>query len=300
MHSIFLRYLDETARQGSIRKAAAVLNVSSTAVNRKIISVEEQLGVKLLSRTAEGVELTAAGRIVLEHCRRTLMEYRQVQLRLGDIRDLRAAHIGIATIDSVSMEFLPRVLELFQEEHPETSFTINHCQPEEVMSAVAAGEADIGVSFVLDLHPDVRAVARRGAVIGIILRADHPLAERSSLSVHDIADYTLVRTTDARGRHSIIDQVVTDSMVQSQATLFTNSLPLARKMILAGRGIGLYTRLGFLSELESGILRFVPLDAQQLNDLRIGVLVSARRPLEPASAVMCDMIADRLKRLNLG
>lgn len=300
MHSIFLRYFDETVRQGSIRKAAAVLNVSSTAVNRKIISVEEQLGVRLLSRSADGVALTTAGRIVLEHCRRTLMEYRQVQLRLSDIRDLRRTHVGIATVDSASIEFLPRVLDDFQRDNSATSLTINHAQPEEIMAAVAAGEADIGLSFMLDLHPDVRAIAWRGAAIGIILRADHPLAERSTLAVHDIEDFTLVRTTDARGRRSIIDQLVSESMVQGQATLFTNSLPMARQMILAGRGIGLYTRLGFLNELESGILRFVPLEAQPLNELRICVLVSAKRALEPAASVMCDLMTDRLKQLNLG
>jgi DNA-binding transcriptional LysR family regulator len=43
MHSVFLRYLDEVARQGSIRKAASVLNVSSTSVNRKIINIEDRL-----------------------------------------------------------------------------------------------------------------------------------------------------------------------------------------------------------------------------------------------------------------
>ncbi len=300
MHSIFLRYFDETARQGSIRKAAAVLNVSSTSVNRKIISVEEQLGVRLLSRTAEGVDLTSAGRIVLEHCRRTLVEYRQVQARLADIRDMRRSHISIATIDSASIDFLPRVLAQFQAEHSQTSFSIIHCQPEEVVAAVASGEVDLGFSFLLDLHPDVRAIAQRSAAIGIIMPVDHPLADRGVLSVEEIAAYNLVRTTDARGRHSILDQLVTDSMVHSQASLFTNSLPLARQMILSGGGIGLYTRLGFLTELTEGLLRFVPLDAKGLNELQLGLIVSARRPLEAAAAVLCDLMSDRLRRLNLG
>ncbi len=51
MHSNFLRYFDEVARQGSIRKASAVLNVSSTTVNRKIISTENEMGVRLFERT---------------------------------------------------------------------------------------------------------------------------------------------------------------------------------------------------------------------------------------------------------
>ncbi len=63
MHSSFLRYLDEVARQGSIRKAANVLNVSSTSVNRKILVIEDQLGVKLFERSPAGVVLMACGKI---------------------------------------------------------------------------------------------------------------------------------------------------------------------------------------------------------------------------------------------
>ena len=299
MHSIFLRYFDEIARQGSIRKAAAVLNVSSTSVNRKVIAVENQLGVRLLARSAEGVELTSAGRILLEHCRHTLTESRQVQLRLSDIRDLRTTHVGIATIDSASIEFLPHVIETFKRDHPMTSFTINHCQPDEVVAAVARDEADVGLSFVLDLHPDVRALSQKAAAIGLILRHDHPFANRMSLSVHDIIDLPLVRTTDARGRSSLIDQIVSDSMIPKQASVFTNSLPLARRLILSGRCVGLYTRLGFLNDLAAGELRFIPLEATKLSDLPIGVIVSARKPLEPAAAVMCDLMIDYLKRLKL-
>lgn len=299
MHSIFLRYFDEIARQGSIRKAAAVLNISSTSVNRKIISVESQLGVRLLSRTSDGVELTTAGRILLEHCRRTLTDSRQVQLLLSDIRDMRATHVGIATIDSASIEFLPHVIECFQADHPTTSFTINHCQPDEVVAAVARDEVDLGLTFIFDLHPDVRVLSQKTAAIGIILRPDHPLAGRPSVSVHEIVDLPLVRTTDARGHSSLIDQLVKEAMIPNQASIFTNSQPLARRMILSGRGVGLYTRLGFLRDLAEGSLHFVPLEATKLNDLPIGVIVSARKPLEPAAAVMCDMMIDYLKGLKL-
>ena len=67
MHDKLLIYLDEVARQGSIRKAAAVLNVASSSVNRKIISAEQDLGTRLFERIASGVELTDAGAILLEH-----------------------------------------------------------------------------------------------------------------------------------------------------------------------------------------------------------------------------------------
>ena len=54
MHASILRYLDEIANQGSIRKAAKILNISSTSINRQLLNIEAQLGVKLFDRSPEG------------------------------------------------------------------------------------------------------------------------------------------------------------------------------------------------------------------------------------------------------
>src|SRR4051794_41875556 len=60
-HLRILRYVDEVARTGSIRKAADQLNVTASAVNRRIMDLEEELGAQLFERRPRGVRLTAAG-----------------------------------------------------------------------------------------------------------------------------------------------------------------------------------------------------------------------------------------------
>ena len=98
IHSKFLGYFDAVARQGSIRKAAAVLNVCSTTVTRKLKDVERDLGVRLLDRTPDGVVLTAAGSIVVEHCRKTLYDFEQLRAVVDDIRSARSGHIQLIAV----------------------------------------------------------------------------------------------------------------------------------------------------------------------------------------------------------
>jgi len=161
VHNKFLIYLDEVARQGSIRKAAAVLNVASSSVNRKIISIEESLGVRLFDRHADGVELTGAGVVLLEHCRKTIYDYQKILVQIEDISELRSGHIHIATLDSVAHNLLPTVLEKFSQDHPNITYTIQTAQPEQVMLSVADGDVNIGISFCNDLLPGVRIQHRR-------------------------------------------------------------------------------------------------------------------------------------------
>ena len=72
IHAPFLRYFREVARCGSVRLAAKPLYVASSALNRKILKVENELGVKLFERTPTGMVLTPAGALLGDHVERVL------------------------------------------------------------------------------------------------------------------------------------------------------------------------------------------------------------------------------------
>ncbi len=298
MHSVFLKYLDEVARQKSIRKAAKVLNVSSTSVNRNIINTEDRLGIKLFDRTPEGVELTSAGKIVLEHCRKTLYDFNQVKTIIDDIRDLRSGHLNIQTVDSITFSVLPRILEEFSSNYPGISLSIRTLQPEMISESVASDETEIGFNFTKDLHPGVRVVTEKPAPFGVILRPDHPLAERRSVGVDDIEGYPFVRTLDARGRNSILDREIDSVAVSLRTHMFTNALTVAKQAIIANQVIGIYTKIGFLEEIERGDLTFVPLSVKPLTEYKIGIIVSATSSIDPVKHLFITSAERVLQNLN--
>lgn len=299
MHNTFLKYFDEVARQGSIRKAAALLNVSSTSVNRKIISTEKELGIRLFDRTSEGVTLTSAGSVVLEHCRKTLFDYERVQVMIDDIRDMRAGHVEIMTLDSMALGVLPDALGRFDDAFPEITYSVTTAQPDQIMAAVAGGDVDIGLSFCNDPHPDVRILAAKSTPIGAIMLPNHPLADRNKLSLDDIMNFHLVRTIDARNGHSFIDEMTNDLTETLSSKIFTNSLPLAKRMILRGNGIGLYTKVGFLREVDAGELCFVPLDVDVLRELKIGLFVSSKINMAPITNFLCIELSKSFRKMRL-
>jgi hypothetical protein len=70
-------------------------------------------------------------------------------------------------------------------------------------------------------------------------------------------------------------------------------------MILAGRGLGLYTKIGFIDEIDQGILRFVPLMHDVLSNLRIGVVMSASSGISPPERLLGNEIKRALIQLRL-
>jgi DNA-binding transcriptional LysR family regulator len=299
MHSTFLRYFDEVARQGSIRKAAAVLNMSSTTVNRKIISTEQELGIKLFHRNPGGVKLTSAGSIVLEHCRKTLFEYERMSVLIEDIRDMRTGHMEILSLDSITLGILPRVLSQFSKNYPQVTYSVRTTQPDDIVKAIANGDADIGLSFWFEDQPGVRTLTEKSCPIGAVMVRNHALAERNKLSIEDLKGYPLIRTIDARGGHSLLDRIF-DNLAPSLGTrTFTNSLPLAKEMIMHDAGIGMYTKLGFLDEIENETVRFIPLDIPDLSSLKIAVLVSSTVNFAPVKHLLCNEIAKTFRQIRM-
>lgn len=299
MHDKFLSYFDSVAQHGSIRKAAAHLNVSSSSVNRKIIRMEESFGVRLFDRHAEGVELTAAGAVVLEHCRRTLFDYRKTMSVMDDIRELRAGHIDIATLDSVALSILPDVLENFSTAHPQISFTIRMAEPSHVADSVAEGHADIGITFTNDLRAGVRPYTEKSAPIGGIMRPDHPLAGRDRLLVDDLVPFHVVRSYDGVTERSMWNEAMAVANVAVPTHTTTNSLPLARSLIRRNHCVGIYTKIGFLEEIEDGRLQYVPIQSQVLSDLKIGIIISARTAPSQPSSLLCQSLSRALRALRL-
>ena len=285
-----MQYLDEVARQKSIRKAAKILNVSSTSINRKIINVEARLGTKLFDRSPEGVEITSAGRIVLEHCRKTLYDFNEVKTIIDDIRDLRTGHLSIQTVDSIIFAVMPRILQGFSSQHPGISLSVTTAAPDQISGAVASGEIDIGINFTNDLYPGVRVVVEKAAPFGIIMRPEHPLAERMSINVEDIKGYPLVRTIDARGRNSILDQAMESATTSLFTQIFTNALTVAKQAIFANQGVGIYTKIGFMEEIERGELKFVPLAVKSLREYKIGLVISATAGIDPVKRLFITSV----------
>ena len=69
-----LNYLNEISKQGSIRKAAEKLNITSTALNRRLIALEEDIGAEIFERLPRGVRLNTAGELLINQIRKQIVE----------------------------------------------------------------------------------------------------------------------------------------------------------------------------------------------------------------------------------
>jgi DNA-binding transcriptional LysR family regulator len=139
-------YFEAVASHGSMRKAAATLNVASSALNRQILDLEDNLGVQLFERLPRGVRLTSAGEMLLGHVRRVARDFELTRSQIEDLRGLRRGHVRVAAIEAVA-GVIGRLIVASQRDHPRVSFEYLITGSREVVTAVLSEEADIGYAF---------------------------------------------------------------------------------------------------------------------------------------------------------
>src|SRR5215468_9924921 len=141
-HLRILRYVDEVARAGSIRKAADHLNVTSSALNRRIMDLEEELGAQLFERRPRGVRLTSAGEVFVHYLREQDGGVERMRSQIEELKGMRRGTVRIACSQALALDFLPREIAEFRARHPLVAFDVKVADHEQAMTALAAYEVD--------------------------------------------------------------------------------------------------------------------------------------------------------------
>src|SRR5262252_6614692 len=175
-HLRFLRYVDEVARAGSIRRAAEQLHVTASAVNRRIMDLEEELGAPLFERRPRGVRLTAAGELFVHYLREQDGSVDRMKSQIEDLKGLRRGTVRIACSQALALDFLPRMIAEFRTRHPLVSFDIKVLDHEQAMAALAAYEVDLVLVFRPPFLPNFQPLMSLRQRLVALMAADHPLA----------------------------------------------------------------------------------------------------------------------------
>ena len=298
MHTAALRYVAEVARRGSVRKAAAALNVAASAIDRQLLKVEASLGVALFDRMPGGMRPTPAGTILLRHVADTLLDFERVRAELDDLRGVKTGHVSIAAVDSLLVEFLPRSLDRFRADFPAVSFAVDAAEPAAIAGQVAAGEIDLGFTFVGPPPTGTAWLATVAAPLGVVMPAAHPLARKRSLRLDDLRGHPLVLPAGPLPRVMDVDPEFAAFREDARPRLVSNSIALLKQAIRAGAGLSFFTRIGFMAEIDAGEIAWRPLAARPVNLLKLGLLAATGRKRSFAALRAADLLTAELKALG--
>lgn len=300
LHASVLRYLTEVARAGSIRRASVALNVAPSAIDRHVLRIERELGIRIFDRLPSGMRLTPAGELLLRHVRSTLRHFDRLLTDIDGLQGIHSGHVTLSAVDSLLVDLVPRALAEVATRYPAVSFSALAASPAGVLAGIEAGEAELGLSFVVPPGPNLELVASAPAPLGCVMAPNYPLAQRELLSLADLDDDAMTLQSASLPAASEAEDEIAAFRGRAQTRFVSNSIEFQRHVLQTGLAIACLTRLGFMRELAAGDLVWVPLSSPSLRSLEIGLFVAARRTLSPAASQVVKALTRGLASLRDG
>lgn len=232
-HQLPLHCINAVAKSGSIRKAAEILSITSTALNRRILAMEEELGVQIFERLPRGVRLSAAGEILLHHIRNQLSDMERVKSQIADLSGGRRGHVSIACSQALLPYFLPEQISAYRREHRAVTFGVHLRDRAAAERALIDHSADIALVFEPVRLSDLQILLTVRQPVYAIMREDHPLAREEIVRLRDCLRFSTALPTTPYGVRNLLELAVRRTSLKMQPVIESDSFEFLRHQALA-------------------------------------------------------------------
>jgi LysR family hca operon transcriptional activator len=202
--------------------------------------LEAEIGAVLLTRSARGIELTAAGRVFLDHARLAL-----AQVEAAAVAARRAAHpehktLALGFLSGCEPQWLPAVMHVLRQELPEIEVTISSKHSPQLAEDLATGKLDAAFMRLEEGHPDLAYQVLITEKLIVVLPNDHRLAAHEAIQPLDFVGETFIGMADqAPVLRSLTEDYFRRSGVDLHPAHRVEYISMAISLVASTRGLAL-------------------------------------------------------------
>ncbi|GMG83033.1 LysR family transcriptional regulator [Paralimibaculum aggregatum] len=248
------RMIEDIASAGSVRKAAADLHITPSALNRRLRQFEEEFGAEIFERLPRGVRLNQAGELLLRHIRQQLADFERVRMDVADLSGMRSGHVSIACSQALMNIFLPAEIARFRKRHPGVTFSLKVRDRAAAERDLLAFSSDIALVFEPMYLADFEMIAAVPQRLCAIMAADHPLAQVDPLRLADCLAWPHVVPTGDYGVRHVLELAAGRLSLRLAPVIEAESFEFMRYYVLQERAVSFQIRLGLKTKAESKTL----------------------------------------------
>ncbi|MBO5520462.1 MAG: LysR family transcriptional regulator [Eubacterium sp.] len=183
-----LRYFLVVAKEGSITKAAQRLYITQPTLSRQLHELEEEIGLPLLLRDGRKITLSQEGRLLYRHAEDLVERFRIMEDELQNFSpDAVCGDIYIGSGESEGFRCIARAANSLHAEYPAIRFHFYSSDADTIMERLDFGLLDFGIFVepaIINKYNSIALPHREEW--GLLMRADHPLARKKSVSPQDL------------------------------------------------------------------------------------------------------------------
>lgn len=275
--------------EGTLTRAANREAIAVSAASKRLMELEQVLGVSLFVRRAKGMDLTAAGETLLHHARQMLFNVEKMGLELGEHSHGVRGYVRMLANLSAIIQFLPEDLRDFSELHPEVKTDLEERPSNGVVQGVLDGVADLGICSSDTDTKGLPSVTYRHDKLVVLMPADHPLAVRKTLAFVDTLDSDYVGLHAASSINMRTHAAAREAGRMLRLRIHVPGFDAMCRMVQANMGIGILPQKAYELFGRALGLHAVPL-TDDWSDRSLILVVRDEAQLSPVSRLLFEYL----------
>jgi DNA-binding transcriptional LysR family regulator len=244
---------------GSISEAARRTHLALAAASKRISVLESRARLPLLLRHARGIRLTPAGESMLVHARATLASLERLQSELGEFQQGIRGVVHIAANASAMSQRLPFQVSQFLMMHPGVQVHLTELGSNDIIKALRAGQADVGVFESGVEHAGIATRRYRQDRLAVVVPQGHPLTKKKRVLEADIFSHDLVGLHEGTALNQLLTRVALLCGQALSVRVQVGSFDAMCRLIEQGMGIGILPEDSIKPQREVLKLQCLPL-----------------------------------------
>lgn len=288
-----LRVFLAVADAGNVTRGAERCHLAPSSVSLRLKGLEDAVGVRLLTRQARGVTLTLAGQVMVEHARRCVAQLEQMHADLLPFSQGLSGHITVFANNNAISSHLPDDLARFFVAYPAVRISLEERLSMDIVAAIAAGRADIGVVAVEGEYPDLTFRPYREDQLVLLTPLQSELGKLRAVSFSNCLREPFISLQHGAALHTYLMNHAAALGGRLDLRVQVSGYRAIARLVASGAGIGIVPRSA-LEPSDHEHLAIVELaEPWAKRNLRVCVQRS-QQEVNPFLGSLVDMLCERV------
>ncbi|SDR78286.1 DNA-binding transcriptional regulator, LysR family [Paenibacillaceae bacterium GAS479] len=233
-----LQYVIHIAKELNFSRAAEKLHIAQPSLSQQLSKLEKEIGVLLVRRTTNSVELTHAGEVFVDKAQSILDSIEQLKTEMEDMAQMRRGRLVIGSLPITGSHILPIVLPEFGLRYPDIELVLVEDTTAHLEQLAASGQTDISllslplIDSTLIYQPLIREE------ITLAVPPNHPLAGRTEpVALESLQDEPFIVLKKGQGFRQIAIDLCAGAGFQPRIVFESSNIETVQSLVAAGMGV---------------------------------------------------------------
>lgn len=239
------RLILNIAETHNLTRAAEKTFLSPPAASNRIKNLEHALGLKVLERSSQGVELTEIGLIYLKYAKSIYHDIECLKGELSLFNSLIQGKLSIVANTTAITEYIPLALSEYLISHPHVDVNLKEMLSEDIVNMIIDKRADLGIiSGNIDTK-NLQTIPLISSQLILIAPKKHPILEHQNVTLLDAIQYSVVTLHEGSAIQIFLHKLSQQLDKKINIRVQVSSYDSICQMVAAGAGIAIIPRAAF-------------------------------------------------------